>query len=92
MDISEFLRLVKFALVPAVGWGIFSVAKLVKRRWLRLPIKVAASTVAIIGAALALLMVLFEAGCTKHAPPIKSPDGQYVAVLSYSLSGAMGDD
>jgi hypothetical protein len=92
MDISEFLHFFAWALIPLAGWSIFRVAKRVKRRWLRLPIRVAASTVLVIGASMLLLSALFEVGCTKHAPLIKSPGGQYVAVLRYSLSGALGDD
>jgi hypothetical protein len=92
MDISEFLPFLKLLLIPVAGWTIFRVAKRVRRRWLRLPIKMAASAVLVIGAAFLLLLVLFEAACTKHVPAIKSPDGRYVAVLSFAVQGALGDD
>lgn len=91
MDISEFLTFLKPALIPIAGWAIFRVAKRAKRRWLRGPLKVAGCAVVVCGAAVVLLVLLAEAACTQHTPSVKSPDGLYIAVLSYVLQGALGD-
>lgn len=45
----------------------------------------------ILGCALVLLLLLVQGACAQHAS-ITSPDGKYVAVVTYALQGALGDD
>ena len=92
MDVSECLRLLAPMVVPVVAWAVFRIGKRVKRRWLRLPIRAVASAAGSVSAVIVLLLFLAETGCTKHPPPIESPDGHYVAILSYALQGALGAD
>jgi hypothetical protein len=92
MDISEFSPFMKPMLVPAVAWTVFLITRRVERRWLRLPIRTVASIAGVIGAAVVILLSLFQIACTKHVSPLKSSDGQYVAVLKFSFQGALGDD
>lgn len=43
-------------------------------------------------AVLALLVSVASVGCSRYALPIYSPDGRYLAVRTYALQGALGDD
>jgi hypothetical protein len=92
MVVSEFLPFVNLLLFAAVGWTIFWLSKRIHSSWLRIPIRAIASTVGFLGAAVLVMLSVFEPSCTKHASPIKSPDGRHVAVLSFAMQGALGDD
>jgi hypothetical protein len=92
MDISEALSVFKFFLPVAASWIVFRLAKRVRWRWLRLSIKAASSALFVAGAVVLILVLIASVGCSRHAPPIYSPDRRHVAVLTYALQGALGDD
>src|SRR5450432_1531724 len=92
MDISEVVAFSKFLLPLAGSWAILRIAKLVQYRWLRISIKAIASLFFGCSVILVLFLLMVEAGCTKSAPPIYSPDGRHVAILHYVLQGSLGDD
>jgi hypothetical protein len=37
-------------------------------------------------------LLIVQAGCTRRPPPHYSPDRRHLAVISYALQGALGDD
>jgi hypothetical protein len=92
MDVSVLLPFVNLLLFTAGASAIFRLSKRVHSSWLRIPIKATASILGVMAAGTLLMLLLFEASCTRHATPIKSPDGRYVAVIDYALQGALGDD
>ena len=92
MDISEIWAISKFLTLPAIAWIVFYLAKRVQRRRLRISIKTIASAFLFFFTALLLLLLLVSSACTKHVPPIYSPDSKHVAVLTYAMQGALGDD
>jgi hypothetical protein len=92
MDISEVLSFLKFFLPLAVSWMIFRIAKRVRYRWLRISIKTIASAFLVCSVFLVLSMLLVSVGCSKRAPPMYSPDGRHVVILTYGLQGALGFD
>lgn len=91
MDISEILTLSKFFLPVAVSVLAFLAAKRVQHRRLRKSVKTFSSVLFCAGALVACVMLLVQAGCTKHAPPIYSPDQRHVAIERYALQAALGD-
>jgi hypothetical protein len=92
MDISELWSFCKFLLPLAAACMVYRIARRLHRRWLQVSIKTVASALFVGSVILALLVVLSSAGCTRHAPPISSPDGRHIALLRYALQGALGDD
>jgi hypothetical protein len=92
MDISEIWPFLKALLFPVGGWTMLLFAKRIKARCMRLLIKTVASGIVALGTIALLLLLLFEAACSKRASPIYSPDGQHVVLLRYALQGALGDD
>jgi hypothetical protein len=92
MDVSQFIPFLNLLLVSGFAWMTFRFAKSVKRRWLRIPIRAVTCSVGVMGATFVVLLLLFDAACTRRAAPITAPDGQHVAVLTYALQGALGDD
>lgn len=61
-------------------------------RWVRCSINAIASVGFACSVMLVLLMLMIQAGCSKSAPPILSPDGRHVAILHFALQGALADD
>jgi hypothetical protein len=92
MDISEVVRFWKLFLPLSAIWMIFRTARRIRFRWLRVSIRAVASSVLVCGLLFVCLLFMFELGCSKHPPSIYSPDGSRLAVLSYILQGALGDD
>src|SRR5579871_3226591 len=92
MDISEKFSLVRWLMIPVASWLIFRLASHVSRSTLWVSLKSIAGVVGVLSTAFVLLLMLLDAGCSRHAPSIKSPDGKYVAVVRYVLAGALGAD
>jgi hypothetical protein len=92
MDISALWPVVKLVLFGTLAVGVFRLCKQVPSRWLRVSLRTMASFL-VIGCAICLaLLSLGTLACTKFTRPIYSPDGWHVAVLTYVLQGALGDD
>lgn len=92
MDISEILTFSRFLLPPAAFWIIFRVARRIRFRWVRTSIRALALAAFAIALAVVFMLLLVEVGCSEHPPSIPSPDGRHVAILSYTMQGALGDD
>ncbi len=92
MDISQTWPFVKLVLYAVLAVVLFRLCRRITRSWLRISLRSLAS---IVGAGCAMclfLLALFTLSCTKSAPPIYSPDGRHVAILSYAFQGALGWD
>ena len=92
MDISEILSLAKFFVPAIAACVIFLVAMRVRPQWLRLSIKFFATTLFGCGALLVFGLLVVQASCTRRPPPLYSPDQRHLAIISYALQGALGDD
>jgi hypothetical protein len=92
MDISEALSLAKFFLPLLASWVIFRFAKRIQVRWLRLSVRTFSSVFVTASAVLVLVVSVAWVGCTERASPIYSPDRRHLAVMTYALQGALGDD
>src|ERR1035438_7411751 len=92
MDISHLWWLSKFFAPLVAAWAILRIARRLPRRWPRFVLKGIGGAAYIVSIPVALLVLLVQVGCTKFAPPQLAPDGRHVAVLSFMLGGALGDD
>jgi hypothetical protein len=92
MDISEVVSLSRFLLLPAASWVVFRRAKRVGVWWLRLSLKTLSSIGLLVGSALALLVLTASILSAMRVAPLYSPDRRHIAVLTYALQGAFGDD
>jgi hypothetical protein len=92
MDISQAVSISKFFVPLAASWIIFRMAKRIRARWIRLSIRTVSSVLVGISALLVMLVSVASVGCSRYAAPIYSPDGRYLAVPTYALQGALGDD
>lgn len=92
MDISQAVSISKFFVPLAASWTIFRIAKRIRMRWLRLSIRTVSSVLVGISAVLVLLVSVASVGCSRYAAAIYSPDGRHLAVPTYALQGALGDD
>ncbi len=92
MDISELRGPVGLVLVLAAFVGITLLGKRVGRRWLRSPLRAAAISGATLTTLALVLVISGEYSCTARAPVAHSPDGKHVAILTWSLQGALGMD
>ena len=96
MDISEVLEatvkaLYYFAALALVIAGLYFGFRS-RRLWIRIVLFLC-STLLVVVTALALWFDFYlMAGSTMHRPAIYSPDGKIVAVISWTLSGAVGFD
>lgn len=61
-------------------------------KWLRISLRTIASVCFVLSIVLVLILTIVLVSCTRHAPPIYSPDGRHVAVLGYAMQGALGEN
>jgi hypothetical protein len=92
MDISQAMPFLTALAIGVAGWTIFHFASRFRRRFTRLFVKTLAAGLLITVVVAFLFLLLIDIMFGKHAPPIYSPDGRYVAVVTYALQGALGDD
>jgi hypothetical protein len=91
-DISEIWSHLGFVLAPAAGIFLVILCGRLKKKWMRytgLTLAVSLSLIAI----LALLAdCYFTLESTARIPNIVSPDGKHVAIVNWTLMGAVGFD
>jgi hypothetical protein len=74
---------------PLVGIGASVYARL---RWLRISGLTVSSLLLIPSGLAALFFCVMESSCSYRDPPISSPDGNYFALVEFTLGGAVGND
>ena len=92
MDISEVLAYSELLVPVAASWMVFRLAGRIRFQLLRASIRVLASVALAAGMVLIFGLSVIELGCSKQGSSIYSRDGQHLAILSYTLQGALGDD
>ena len=92
MDISQAVSISKFFVPLAASWIIFRSAKPIRGQRLRLSIRTVSSVLVGISGVLVLFVSVASVGCSRYAAPIYSPDRRHLAVRTYALQGALGDD
>jgi hypothetical protein len=92
MDISEAFSILKFLLPLIAALVLFRFGNRIQHPVFRFFVKSACSLLAFASAAVILIVSVVSVGCSRHAHPMYSPDHRHVAILTYALQGALGDD
>ncbi len=92
IDISElWIPAIAFLSAMAMA-GIFLLSRRIGKKWFRIPVRITASAGMLLSLLFLALLIFTLYSCTGRVPGIHSPDGKYVAVVTFGLQGALGLD
>jgi hypothetical protein len=92
MDISQQVPILLAVLIAALAALAFYRSRRLAAKALRLTLLIITATLGGLAALVACALIYFNLNYTRHLPPIVSPDGAHIALITYTVDTGTGID